>query len=867
MPLPRQNNAKPEHPRQVRHEDCWAKTTETGRPGISVQQHCRTAGVIATLLAANCPDWLRGPLRVQTGVLLAALHDVGKVSPGFQKKCPAWLKRHNLTAAQFAGMEDDHAKISQKTLQDLFARENLKWWAAIVGGHHGILKGDWFRELSDGGEGWASERRRLVEELAREFGPLPEFSPSSHDCGELWFNAGLIAVADWLASDERTFPPSKTLSNAEIQERAREQLDRLGFRPVPSVPGKAFHDLFPFQPNSLQRSFEDAVRSPGVYVVEGTMGCGKTEAALMAAYNLISNGLATGVYFALPTQVTSNRIHKRVEAFVERIFPGTGTRLTHGNSWLLDSEQAVTDSRNGDQGKEWTGRDWFASSRRGLLAPFGVGTVDQALLGIIAAKHFFVRQYGLAGKVVILDEVHSYDLYTGTLLDRLVKRLRELKATVIILSATLTAARRQELLGIQQSEPASNDYPLLSAAVDGHLFTRSVESTPDKKVKVGFKDEADLVEACLARAERGECVLWIRNTVDNGQETYRRLRNGNREGGPEIGLLHARFPQYRREALEGDWLERLGKNQTRRPARGCVLVSTQVAEQSVDIDADLLITDLAPTDMLLQRLGRLWRHTRPRPPGCDGAEAWIVNPALGISELRTASVPEIKAAFGKSAKVYAPYVLLRTLDLWSARAVLALPSDIRSVLEATYAEPAQDEPAAWRRIRDELEEGKRKLSAAADNEMTLWQPALPDEEGVKTRWNSCPTASVMLIAKVEEWDTKVGARLRLLNGETCVLRTGDYDFAAAKALHRNMVRVPRWCAQDFLGELPAWLREHVAGSVVACEVTEGGLIVWPTKRDTRLQYRDDLGVVIPPRRQAQPAARRQEDDDDYESYD
>lgn len=865
MPLPRQSNDNAAHP-VVRHEDCWAKTTESGRPGISVEQHCRTAGVIADLLSTRCPDRIGELLRIRIGVLLAALHDVGKVAPGFQKKCPAWLKRHNLTAARFAGMEEDHAKISQKTLQDVLKQDGLKWWAAIVGAHHGNLKGDWCRELTDGGEAWASERRRLVEKLVSEFGALPDSPPSSHDCGELWSNAGLIAVADWLASDERTFPPSKALEPATIRERAQAQLERLGFRSIACASGKRFAELFSFPPNPVQCAVVNAVRSAGIYIVEGTMGCGKTEAALMAAYNLISTGQATGLYFALPTQVTSNRIHTRVQAFVERAFPGSGTRLTHGNSWLLDVEEAITDSRNGDQPRERTGRDWFASSRRGLLAAFGVGTVDQALLGVVAAKHFFVRQYGLAGKVVVLDEVHSYDLYTGTLLDRLVNRLRELGATVIVLSATLTAARRRELLGNDPCAPL-DAYPLISAAADGRISTQSPGSEPAKAVRAAFKDESTLVDSCIARAERGACVLWIRNTVEGAQDTYRRLRNGNREGGPEIGLLHARFPQYRREELENDWLERLGKDQTRRPAGGCVLVATQVAEQSVDIDADLLITDLAPTDMLLQRLGRLWRHSRVRPVGCEAAEAWIANPALSVPSLRAASAAEIKAAFGKSAKVYAPYVLLRTFELWLRRAELALPTDIRRLLEATYAEPEEGEPAAWRELRDELERRKRMLRDAAASEATVWQPALPDEEGVKTRWNSCPTVPVILMAEVIEWDAKTGARLRLWNGDLCTLRSGDYDFTAAKALHRNLARVPRWCIRDCRCALPAWFRDHVAGDAVACQVQDGKLLAWPDRKDTGLTYRDDLGVMVPSRPVVVPTRNRHEEEDDYESYD
>src|SRR5881397_261227 len=181
----------------------------------------------------------------------------------------------------------------------------------------------------------------------------------------------------------------------------------------------------------------------------------------------------------------------------------------------------------------------------------------------------------------------------------------------------------------------------------------------------------------------------------------------NYEGGPEIALLHSRFPFFRREELEAHWIEALGKDFTKRPAHGCVLVSTQVAEQSVDIDADLLITDLAPTDMVLQRQRRLWRHERAQRP-CSEPEIWIQMLPLAEKVFGNANEKELREAFGKSARVYAPYVLLRSLEQWRVRNAIMLPGDIRPILEATYADPSPDEPMTWRQLREQLEEQKRK---------------------------------------------------------------------------------------------------------------------------------------------------------------
>jgi len=808
---------------------------------------------------------LRQCLHADTGVVLAALHDVGKVTPGFQRKCGAWLRQHAFAPASFVGFEDDHAKVSQKALQDRLGENSaLRLWAAIVGAHHGRLKGDRLPPLGDGGDAWAAERQRLIDELLREFGPLPDEPPvgqSPSDNAALWFNAGLVAVADWLASDEHTFPPSGPLSSEEIPARAARQIEGIGLRPLPCPAGRTFHDLFGFEARRLQTALADSATAPGLYIVEGPMGCGKTEAALAAAYNLLSTGQATGLYFALPTQITSNRIHRRVGEFLRRLSPDAAPRLIHGNSWLLDTGRkppvnpAVADPKDGELRESAArARDWFASPRRALLAPAGVGTVDQALLGVVAAKHFFVRQYALAGKVVILDEVHSYDLYTGTLIDVLIRRLRELGATVIVLSATLTAARRRDLLAVADSATLSNAYPLLSASVGDsggdpaapHVHETPIDPGPSKTVQVCLVQPESLPDACLERARHGECVLWIRNTVDEAQETYRRLSAGKCAGGPEIGLLHSRFPQFRREQEEDRWIEALGKERARRPTNGCVLVSTQVAEQSVDIDADLLITDLAPTDMLLQRIGRLWRHERQRPRGAE-RQVWIAAPPLDECGLRNSSASELKKAFGKSAKVYAPYVLVRTLAEWRPRASLLLPADMRPLLEATYRD-VPDEPDAWQELRNDLKRVREKLRRAAEQATAVWSnPALSDREDVQTRWNGMPTA--MLLAVRRRWelpgaDAHRAVGLTLLDGTSCEARTGGWDFTTAKAIHRNLIRIPLWPVRARLRQDLSWLREYVPGACAACRLTDDHLRFLDGGDESCLRYTDELGVFI-----------------------
>jgi CRISPR-associated endonuclease/helicase Cas3 len=858
MPAPRNKTKGEDISLQMpRHEDCWAKTTKDaeGRQvtGINVRDHCLNVGCVAEALIELLPAQLKA-LLPRGAATLAALHDIGKVSPGFQKKCTDWLLRNPLPHGVY---EADHAKVSQFTVREILGATRLHDWAAIVGAHHGKLKGS----LSPQPQPWEDERRRLAKELIAQFGSLPE-QPAED--AVIWFTAGLITVADWIGSDEFYFLQQATWDIDQRRERAATALRTNGWRRITVGKSLSFRHLFPgYTANNLQDATVNVVSRPGVYVVEGPMGFGKTEAALAAAYGLMAMGQASGVYFGLPTQITSNRIHERVQPFVSRICNDVEpVRLAHSASWLVDTVQmlqlhaASPDTEAADHVQ--VGRSWFASPKRALLAPFGVGTIDQSLLGIVAAKHFFVRQFGLAGKVVILDEVHTYDLYTSTLINALVKRLRELQCTVIILSATLTEKRRRELLGLSEDQPVSATYPLVSS-VAGSLIEQPCTPPPPKSIVVRSVTGAVLAEDVIAQAQRGVCVLWIRNTVDEAQETYRALQSANFQGGPPVALLHSRFPFFRREELESDWMNRLGKDSTNRPA-GCVLVSTQVAEQSVDIDADLLITDVAPTDMLLQRIGRLWRHERGSRP-CSLPEVWIQMPTLDEGELSTASEKDLRQALGKSARVYAPSVLLRSLQQWRKRMTITLPDDIRQILEATYDDPGGTEPAAWCKLREQLERRKEKMARQAVNATAIWSiPALPDEEDIQTRYNTYPMAQLLVARKIIRQDGHT-VHLQLLNGETVTANDQDWNFDSAKAIYRNLTPVPRWALSVFLPNPPGWLSSHVNQSAAVGLLQSDGRILNMDK-DLGLSYHPDQGIII--HREKLPRRAEEEFDESYD---
>lgn len=302
----------------------------------------------------------------------------------------------------------------------------------------------------------------------------------------------------------------------------------------------------------------------------------------LAAHNLITGGHNQGIYFGLPTQVTSNRIHQRVGRFLSKTLANPANfRLAHSASWLdqahaIEIRPAAPDAESTVRASDT--RSWFASARHALLARYGVGTIDQALQGVVAVKHFFVRRFGLAGKVVILDEVHSYNVYTGALIRQLVRELLVLRCSVIILSATLTRSRRQELLADAGAAPpeeapdggarAPDAYPLITVAAAGQPLWSLPLPWPDEKrisLRVAALTEPEIIAECLARAEGGQHVLYLRNTVVEAQAAYRAFATAARAGAVRLGLLHSRFPFFQREELEDEWLQRLGK----RAFRGC----------------------------------------------------------------------------------------------------------------------------------------------------------------------------------------------------------------------------------------------------------------------------------------------------------
>ena len=551
---------------------------------------------------------------------------------------------------------------------------------------------------------------------------------------------GVRPSADWLGSNADVFRyVEPSIDIAEYFERARGMtaigVTEVGFRPAPRAPSRSFDALFQKEPWPLHDAMAAVLPelAPGALViVEAPMGEGKTEAALLA-YDALSSQGCDGLFFALPTQATANQILGRVERYLTTSFAGVhGLHLVHGGAALSDQYQelkergrafrlASVDGATGADDQAPVADAWFTRSKRALLAPLGVGTIDQALLGVLRSKHHFLRLHGLAGKVVVVDEVHAYDTFTSSILARMCEWLEALGATVILLSATLSSPQRANLLRAYGAEPPAElpEYPRITIAEKG--MTQTISFASRRKpvdVALEWKTAAAIPGELAALLRDGGCVAWIVNTVARAQAVYTAMQqlraSGELPADVDLRLLHAHMPYGDRLARERSAERAFGPAgpSTVRP-RAALMIGTQVLEQSLDFDFDLMVTEVAPVDLVLQRSGRLHRHDRDRPAHLALRTLWI--------ELPEGADRDQGPEFGSSRYVYDESVLLASYLVLRSRALVTLPTDIEPMVEAVYVEGPKGvgevplSPGLLSRLREAREARRSEASGDRNN--------------------------------------------------------------------------------------------------------------------------------------------------------
>ncbi len=709
-------------------------------------------------------------------IFLAGAHDLGKASPAFQKRSPELSDALENAGFRFSKYDRraSHGFISTRILDEMF--EDFSEFALlhrITGGHHGTLPRASDLEMGRttlGNDHWKEARRALLEEFAITVGfdlqRKAGFQRKISDPSIIPILAGFICISDWIGSNQEYFKCTVEYGSPaprdterywdKAQEKAHEALTDLGWLPaVAFSEEKPFDAIFEgFTPNALQRAtIELALKqtSPYLMIIEAPMGQGKTEAALFAADVSMCRGFASGMYIAMPTQATSNAMFKRVldDYLSRRGHRGKlNLQLVHADALLTRATMAALGEvgefkpENISEGGDAEAQSWFGARKRPLLAPFGVGTIDQSLLSVLQTRHWFVRLFGLADKVIIFDEVHAYDAYMSTILERLMGWLAEVGCTVIVLSATLPEAKRRALVKAYSSQEdiAYERYPRITLA-EPRLYGEEqaeneascIEITMDepRTIEIDFigTELAGLAETLAQRLKTGGCAAVVCNTVDRAIEVYRYLAGSMED--TECGLFHARTLQAWRRKREEEVLRKFGKGERQpdgtyvnqhRPERA-VLVATQVIEQSLDLDFDLMVSEIAPIDLLLQRCGRLHRHPRPRPANLRSPRFIVICDA----DLE-GKPPD---SFGKGIEyIYERFILLRTWLALRQRTTIDLPMEIEGLVEAAYGVCDSAHGDDWKHALEQahiIMEHGRSESGREAGRILISAPASPSD--------------------------------------------------------------------------------------------------------------------------------------------
>lgn len=732
----------------------WAKSGD-GVNWLPLPQHMLDAACVAEILWEEwLTDSIKGYLSAATGLgegdvkvlvtWLAGLHDCGKATAQFQCQIESRSEYAYIVEGVCKQFPVTRRLKGERLRHELASEVILGGWlrvqgveaevavplSQVAGAHHGkatdpevVPRAEDL--LNEHAEPWHRAHAELIAMINRATGMTPELLRRVEEFGPpaQQLLTGLVIMADWIASNEEAFPLTIQCSQ---EERVRRGMNTIALTSPwrPESPGdlktqesideyyrRSFGWPEGFGARPIQRAAVEALKEsegPSLIIVEAPTGEGKTETALAAAQIIAGRTGAQGVVFAAPTMATANGLFERVLEWARDAVAGevASMYLGHSKSGLSEAYRNIGEDGSKDHGAV-VATQWLRGSKRGVLSNFVVCTVDQVLMLALQTKYSMLRHLGLSGKVIVVDEVHAYDAYMGSYLHRALEWLRHYGASVILMSATLPVEQKNALVRAYGGGGAEGTaYPLLTVVDKRGTREIPVASRPTE-LHARVELLADAPENLVPLAAGGGCVLVVCNTIRRAQEAYRLL---NEHFPGEVELHHAAFMASDRAAKEDALRAALGPRAHRgsgRPERR-VVVATQVVEQSLDIDVDLLVTDIAPMDLLIQRVGRLHRHARPeedRPAHLREPQVFI----RGVEEREP--VPRFERG---TAAIYDPWLLLATMAVLEERVLdegLRRPDDIAPLVHAAYAKDREaPEPwrEAWRKARAESEEAREK---------------------------------------------------------------------------------------------------------------------------------------------------------------
>jgi len=744
----------------------WGKARGLGDLRYPLACHLLDAGAAARLLWHRyVPPGLRRIISEGLGVsenhaglliaLWAALHDIGKISPKFQACAPG---AHLPGYPPGHGQHLKHDQAAHKWLQAMLPHLGYAGGdqsspsfllAQLIGGHHGTFHAAMLN-VPPGAQlgcfGFAEDRwqeqREATYRIVSEILGSPE-PPPKLDLLAAVLACAIIVLADWLVSQEsHLLKRLHELPQRGTASELRAHFDRsllavgaliksAGLETLELHP-RSFCESFPriSEPNALQRSVSELLpglaTGPGLLLITAPPGLGKTETGLYAARVMGKATGRPGLYVALPTTATADQMFLRVLDYARDNATGDAPlTLLHSMAWLNtqyineepeDGQVLTGDDQDPDP---FAPTDWLLGRRRGICAPWAVGTVDQALMAVLKSRYNVMRMFGLAGKTVVVDEVHACDPYMQGLLRQLLRWLGKLGTPVVLLSATVTTASARRLIsaylegahrkgGARELAERAEVHPAgwVYAAMGGEITTVKIDLPERLPLHVDIRevnrasaadgrvvpDREPVLRAELSGlAAVGGCALVICTTVAEAQQTFVQLRSWFTElaasgvSPPELDLLHARFPLWQRAKITSRTIDRFGKRGHRegnRP-RAAVLVATAIVEQSLDLDFDLIISDLAPVALLLQRAGRCWRHEDlrviTRPPWVSGPRLVVLVPPGG---------PDRPELFRSWEAIYDESLLTGTYKLLAERDTIRVPTDVQRLVDDVYTDPA-----------------------------------------------------------------------------------------------------------------------------------------------------------------------------------
>lgn len=679
-----------------------------------------------------------------------AIHDLGKFATSFQGQ------RSDLVG-RLRGVEADPGKpytVRHDTLGWLIWEQFIKdrvvdqcwfgpdsedmldgvdWWMRASMGHHGLppaALGYWRHHFSRDDalaiEGFLEELRALfpVGTIAACGSALGAESFNATSRVLSWWIAGITVLADWVGSNTQFFPYRSdecSLEDYWVEARARAEtaLDGVGVLPL-TCRERSFADLFSeiTSPSPLQTWASNTPVSavPQIHLLEDVTGAGKTEAAVMLAHRMMTSGCADGFFIALPTMATANAMYGRIAEVYRKLFEGHASLvLAHGQRNLVEAfaesvlPEGKEESDAAQQDDTATARcnAWLADhSKRALLAPAGVGTIDQILLATLYSKHQSLRLLGLFRKVLIIDEVHACDAYMQRVLETVLTFHAMVGGSAILLSATLPERMKRALLDAftcgRSADPlpavAARAFPLVTSWHEGQtcasLSPVVARNAVCRDLAIRYvADEQAVLAAIRSALAHGKCVCWMRNTVSDVLAAHAHF--ADELDADHLIVFHARFALQDRLATEERILTHFGKSSTPSQRVGRLVLASQVAEQSLDADWDMVISDLAPIDRLIQRAGRLQRHPR------SAAGARLADPqatdqrgqpclwVLGPTWTETPAANWFKQAFPKAAAVYPHHGHLWLTARTLQHGHIAMPQDARALIEGVFGEEVE----------------------------------------------------------------------------------------------------------------------------------------------------------------------------------